>query len=70
MDGCMTICVGGKGKKEKDKNAPKKPISAFFCYQKTRREGLKKEDPKLDNKQLVAVIPLGDRIRKCRRSGG
>ena len=44
-----------KGKKEKDKDAPKKPISAFFCYQKTRREALKKEQPALDNKQVVSV---------------
>ena len=43
-------------KKEKDKDAPKKPIGAFFCYQKSRREGLKKEDPKLTNKEIISVI--------------
>lgn len=42
-------------KKEKDKSAPKKPISAFFCYQKTRREAIKKENPKLNNKEIVSV---------------
>ncbi len=61
--------IDKRAKKEKDKDAPKKPISAFFCYQKTRRENLKKEDPKLDNKQLVAVMADGDVDRKCRRSG-
>jgi len=44
------------GKKQKDKNAPKKPISAFFCYQKIRREKIKAENPKMSNKELVAVF--------------
>lgn len=44
-----------KEKKVKDKNAPKKPISAFFFYQKARRPTIKVEMPALDNKELVAV---------------
>jgi len=51
------MCVG-KGKKEKDKNAPKKPMSAFFCFQRARREGLKAENPKLGVKEQVSVPPL------------
>ena len=49
------------GKKVKDKNAPKKPISAFFCYQskewyqRAHRPIIKKEQPNLNNKLLVAV---------------
>eukprot|EP01022_Parablepharisma_sp_SALTPOND_P030092 TRINITY_DN752_c1_g1_i1.p3 TRINITY_DN752_c1_g1~~TRINITY_DN752_c1_g1_i1.p3 ORF type:complete len:286 (+),score=27.95 TRINITY_DN752_c1_g1_i1:1078-1935(+) len=46
------------GKKAKYKDAPKKPISAFFCYQKMRRENIKKENPKMNNKELVAVLYL------------
>jgi hypothetical protein len=30
-------------------------MSAFFCYQKVRRETLKKEHPKLANKDVVSV---------------
>jgi len=46
------IAAAGKqgGKKEKKRakkpaGAPKKPMSAFFCYQGARREGLKNEAP-------------------------
>ena len=54
----------GKGKKKdkkekkekKDKNAPKRAISAFFFYQKERRESLKKEKPNLDNKELISTM--------------
>jgi len=50
----------GKGKKEKkdkkDKDAPKRAISAFFYYQKERRESLKKEQPNLDNKALISKM--------------
>ena len=42
-----------KEKKVKDPNAPKKALSAFFFYQKTRREGLKKENPSIDHKEIV-----------------
>lgn len=47
--------IGRSMKKTKDKDAPKRAMSAFFCYQKSRREPLQKESPKLDNKQLVSV---------------
>ena len=50
----------GKGKKEKkdkkDKDAPKRAISAFFYYQKERRDSLKKEQPNLDNKALISKM--------------
>jgi hypothetical protein len=42
-------------RKQKDKNAPKKPMSAFFCYQQTRREPLKKEAPELDHRDIIKV---------------
>jgi hypothetical protein len=45
-----------KTKAKKDKNAPKRAISAFFFYQKERRETLKKEQPDLDNKQLISTM--------------
>ena len=49
-----------KGKKEKkdkkDKDAPKRAISAFFYYQKERRDSLKKEQPNLDNKALISKM--------------
>ncbi len=45
----------GKEKKTKDENAPKRAMSAFFCYQKTRREALTKENPSMDNKKIVSV---------------
>ena len=50
-----------KGKKKdkkakKDKDAPKKAISAFFFYNKERRPILKKEQPSLDNKQIIKTM--------------
>ena len=51
-----------KGKKEKktkakkDKNAPKRAISAFFFYNKERRETLKKEQPNLSNKDIISTM--------------
>ena len=43
-----------KGKKDND--APKRAISAFFFYNKERRETLKKEQPNLDNKQIISTM--------------
>ena len=45
-----------KARKPKDKDAPKRGISAFFFYQKNRRAALSKENPKLDNKQIVSTM--------------
>ncbi len=45
-------------KKSKDKNAPKRAISAFFFYQKLRRDGLKKEQPSLSHTEIVSVSRL------------
>ena len=53
---------------KKDKNAPKRPLTAYFCYMKTRREKLKKEEPDLTNTGLVAVSS-GNNRRKLERSG-
>ena len=44
-----------KKRVKKDKDAPKKPMPPFFCYQKGRREGLKTENPTADNTQLIKV---------------
>ena len=44
-----------KKRVKKDKDAPKKPMPPFFCYQKSRRENLKKEKPDADNTQLIKV---------------
>ena len=45
--------MGKNSRAKKDKNAPKKAMSAFFCFQKERRETLKKEQPELENKDLI-----------------
>ena len=45
-------------KEKKDKNAPKRAISAFFFYQKERREPLKKEKPNLNNKELISQMSV------------
>ena len=44
-----------KTRKKKDANAPKKPMSAFFWYQGSRREALKKEQPNLGHKEVIVV---------------
>jgi hypothetical protein len=49
------LFIEKKHRKHKDKDAPKRPMSAFFCYQKARREALKKEQPKLSNTEIVSV---------------
>ena len=43
---------GGK-KNKKDKDATKKAISAYFFYIKERRESITKEQPSLNNKEIV-----------------
>ena len=45
-----------KKKGKKDKDAPKRPISAYFFYNQERREKLKKEKPNLDNKELIRAM--------------
>ena len=45
-----------RSKGMKDTDAPKRAISAFFFYNKERRETLKKEQPNLDNKQIIATM--------------
>lgn len=41
---------------KKDKDAPKKAISAYFFYIQERREALKKEKPNLDNKEIIKTM--------------
>ncbi len=41
---------------KKDKDAPKRPLSAYFFYIQERREALKKEKPSLDNKELIRTM--------------
>ena len=50
----------GKDKKEKktkrakkDKDAPKRALSAYFFYNQERRDSLKKEKPELNNKEII-----------------
>lgn len=43
-------------RKKKDADAPKKPMSAFFWYQGSRRENLKKEQPNLGHKEVIVVM--------------
>ena len=43
-------------KQKKDKDAPKRAISAFFFYNQERREKLKKEKPELGNKEIIKTM--------------
>lgn len=45
-----------KHKAKKDKDAPKRAISAFFFYNQERRPKLIKEQPKLDNKEIIKTM--------------
>lgn len=45
-----------KTRKKKDANAPKKPMSAFFWYQGSRRQPLKTEQPNLGHKEVIVVM--------------
>lgn len=47
------IKEGKKRAKKKDKDAPKKPMPPFFCYQKARRSQLKTENPTAVNTDLI-----------------
>lgn len=44
-----------KKRVKKDKDAPKKPMSPFFCYQNNRRPTLLVEQPTLKNTELIKV---------------
>lgn len=44
-----------KKRVKKDKDAPKKPMPPFFCYQAARRDPLKKEQPTAKNTDLIKV---------------
>ena len=38
---------------KKDKDAPKRALSAYFLYNQERRDSLKKEKPELNNKEII-----------------
>lgn len=44
-----------KKRVKRDKDAPKKPMSPFFCYQAVRRPQLKVEQPTLNNTEIIKV---------------
>ena len=50
-----------KKRVKKDKDAPKKPMPPFFCYQQARRAGLKTEKPTAGNTELIKVSESGVR---------
>lgn len=46
---------GNKKRVKRDKDAPKKPMAPFFCYQAKRRPQLKTEQPSLKNTEIIKV---------------
>lgn len=44
-----------KLKRKKAPDAPKKPMSAFFCFQMARRQHLKNQAPDLNHKDIIKV---------------
>jgi len=51
-----------KSKKEKDPHAPKRPVNAYMEYAKAERETVRKENPKMQPKEIVSE--LGARWKK------
>lgn len=47
---------GNKKRVKRDKDAPKKPMAPFFCYQAKRRPQLKTEQPSLKNTEIIKVM--------------
>jgi hypothetical protein len=47
-----------KIKRKKQADAPKKPMSAFFCFQMARRPVLKEQAPELNHKDIIKVCTL------------
>ena len=45
-----------KKKAKKDPNAPKKPMSPFFCYQHVRRPKIKAENPTISNTDIIKTM--------------
>ena len=54
-----------KQKRKKQADAPKKPMSAFFCFQMARRAGLKGEAPELNHKDIIKVSEKCPRATFC-----
>lgn len=44
----------GKKRMKKDKNAPKKPMAPFFCYQAKRRPEIKAATPEISNNDIIS----------------
>lgn len=55
-----------KRKKTKDKNAPKRPMTAFMIYMNERRDQLKAENPGIDFKG-VSLGPEDFNLSRCHR---
>lgn len=53
----------GKKRVKRDKDAPKKPMSPFFCYQAVRRGQLKLEQPTLNNTGIIKVSKKAARLQ-------
>lgn len=47
-----------KKRVKRDKDAPKKPMSPFFCYQAVRRPQLKIEQPTLNNTGIIKAMSV------------
>ena len=69
MSADVAVVESGKTKQKKrvkkDKNAPKKPMSPFFCYQAVRRATLKAEQPTLNNTDIIKVSKLTTNPQNC-----
>jgi uncharacterized short protein YbdD (DUF466 family) len=53
----------GKGKRKKDPNAPKRSLSAFFCFCNDERQKVKAQHPNLSVGEIAKE--LGKRWEKC-----
>ena len=54
-----------KQKRKKQADAPKNPMSAFFCFQMARRAGLKGEAPELNHKDIIKVSDTSPNAPFC-----
>lgn len=49
----------GKGKKEKDPNAPKRPLTAYILWSKDNREKIIKANPNAKGKDIIKLLSDG-----------
>ncbi|KAM3585806.1 hypothetical protein VKS41_002350 [Umbelopsis sp. WA50703] len=52
----LQVSEEGKKKRNKDPNAPKRPMGSFFLFANDRREKLRKEHPDLDTKEIARKL--------------